>query len=329
MPIMYRQDCAGERCRPPHRLHTASHRGAIVSKQASETYRTPHTRRAALFVSVVGVLLAPALVAGAALPLARASVTATGAQAGGESGLPSLSSDGTYVAFESSAPNLVLNDTNLVPDIFVKNTVTGTVTRASVASDGQQAGSASQQPAISATGRYVAFESYAANLVSGDTNGTWDVFVKDTATGGVIRVSTATSGAEANAGSYAAAISADGRYVAFESDASNLVPGDTNGKIDVFVKDTVDGDITLVSSAAGGLAGDSESYAPAVSGDGRYVAFESLSTNLVPGDTNGKRDVFVKDMQAGTVTRVSVDASGTQGTAPSAHASISSDGRYV
>ena len=168
--------------------------------------------------------------------------------------------------------------------------------------------------ALNADGRYAVFQSDASNLVTGDTNGCADVFVKDMQTGAMTRASTDSSGNQGNNHSlYAAAISADGRYVAFESPASNLVPGDTNGRQDVFVKDLQTGTTTLVSCDPGGHVGDLGSGDPSISVDGRYVAFQSGAHTLLPGD-NGWSGIFVRDVQRGTTGLVSSDSGGNQGT---------------
>ena len=229
----------------------------------------------------------------------RVSVLSGGAQSDGLSEHPTMSADGRYVTFESHARNLVPDDTNAMGDVFVHDRVTGETTRVSVASDGTESGAHSLYPAISGDGRYVAFESWGSNLVPGDTNGTLDVFVHDRVTGETTRVSVASDGAQADGRSERATISADGRYVAFESYASNLVPGDTGLIFQVFVHDRVTGEATRVSVASDGTRGDSISRNSSISGDGRYVAFESYSTNLVPGDTNAVGDVFVRDLHAG------------------------------
>jgi|GEM_PF-1585857 len=223
----------------------------------------------------------------------RVSVASGGTQGNGDSGCPSISADGRYVAFQSYASNLVPGDTNGTWDVFVHDRLTGQTTRVSVASDGTQGNGDSECPSISADGRYVAFASLASNLVPGDTNGTWDVFVHDRLTGQTTRVSVASGGAQGNSGSWCPSISADGRYVAFQSYASNLVPGDTNGVLDVFVHDRLTGQTTRVSVASDGTQGDSYSFGSSISADGRYVAFSSLASNLVPGDTNDKPDIFV------------------------------------
>ncbi|MBI2206099.1 MAG: hypothetical protein HYU41_19860 [Candidatus Rokubacteria bacterium] len=191
-----------------------------------------------------------------------------------------------------------------------------TTTRASVASDGTQGNSSSsttRQQALSADGRFVAFVSCASNLVPNDTNGQCEVFVRDRLTGTTQRMSVASDGTQGNAYSDIPAISADGRYVAFFSPATNLVAGDTNGHADVFVRDRETGTTQRVSVATGGTQGHNQSYPSGISADGWYVAFYSLASNLVAGDTNGRVDAFVHDRQTGTTERVSVASDGTQG----------------
>ncbi len=260
----------------------------------------------------------------------RVSTDSSGNEAEYDSYDPSISSNGRYVAFYSRASNLVPGDTNGRDDIFVKDTQTGVTTRVSTDSSGNEGDGGSYDPSISSDGRYVAFQSLATNLVTGDTNDEWDVFVKDTQTGVTTRVSTDSSGNEAEYGSYDPALSSDGRYVAFWSGARNLVPGDTNSREDVFVKDTQTGVTTRVSTDSSGNEGNAGSAGrPSISSDGRYVAFKSVASNLVPEDTNGVLDVFVKDTQTGVTTRVSTDSSGIEGNEESRYPSISSDGRRV
>src|SRR5262249_22544698 len=147
--------------------------------------------------------------------------------------------------------------------------------------------------------------------------------------GSTTRVSTATGGGQGNGRSFVPTISADGRYVAFYSDASNLVSGDTNGARDVFVRDLQTGETTRVSVSSSGAEADGDSFAPALSADGRYVAFASAATNLVAGDTNDANDVFVRDRQTNTTTRVSVGHEGSQANGGSDQPSLSGDGRLV
>jgi Tol biopolymer transport system component len=185
-------------------------------------------------------------------------------------------------------------------------------------------------PSISADGRYLAFHWLASNLVTGDTNGTRDVFVRDRTAGTTTRVSVRTGGTQANGHSVSASLSADGRYVAFASAASNLVTGDTNGASDVFLRDRTGGTTTRISVRTGGTSGNSASYLPSISGNGRYVGFVSDASNLVTGDTNRASDVFLRDRTAGTTTRVSVSSAGAQGNQMSYNPpAITYDGRYV
>jgi Tol biopolymer transport system component len=259
----------------------------------------------------------------------RVSVASDGTQGNGSSEYPSISADGRYVAFDSVASNLVGGDTNGAEDIFVHDRQTGETTRVSVVSDGSEGNEGSVVSSISADGRYVAFTSYASNLVGGDTNSTYDVFVHDQQTGETTRVSVASDGSEGNEGSIESSISADGRYVAFQSWASNLVGGDTNGTHDIFVHDRQTGETACVSVASDGSEGNNASIRPSISTDGRYVAFYSYASNLVSGDTNGYQDVFVHDRQTGQTTRVSVASDGSEGNEYSRYPSISADGRYV
>ena len=188
----------------------------------------------------------------------------------------------------------------------------GVLERVSVDSIGAEADSNSYYPSISSDGRYVAFESGASNLVAGDTNGDSDIFVHDRTTGNTTRVSVDSAGAEADSESYSPSISGDGRYVAFYSYASNLVAGDTNGQVDIFVHDRTTNTTTRVSVDSIGAEGDSESVFPSISSDGGYVAFYSRASNLVAGDTNGDSDIFVHERTTNTTTRVSVDSSGAE-----------------
>ncbi len=246
---------------------------------------------------------------------------------------PVISADGRYVAFESNADNLVSNDANTVTDIFVRDMQTGQTTRVSVNSSGQEANDASSQAAIAADGHYVAFLSWADNLVSDDTNNNSDIFVHDRQTGQTTRVSVSSTGQEGDGRSYEPAISADGRYVAFVSHATNLVNGDTNGYDDVFVHNRDTGETTRVSIGPGGAQANNhcgEFGAPAISADGRYVAFASRATTLVISDTNGATaDVFLRDRDTGETTIVSVNSAGQQGNSDSGWPAISADGRYV
>jgi len=263
----------------------------------------------------------------------RVSVDSSGAQSDNYSRFPSISDDGRYVAFESEASNLVPGDTNGGGDVFVHDRQTGATTRVSVSSTGEQANDSSGAAAISGDGRYVAFYSYASNLVAGDTNGMVDIFVHDRQTGSTTRVSVDSSGTEANGNSddnyFAVSISGDGRFVAFISEASNLVANDTNGVNDIFVHDLQTGVTTRASVDSSGAEANSGSIAPVISSNGRYVTFSSGATNLIASDTNGKTDVFVHDIQTGQTILGSISTTGEQANGGGNSPSISGDGRFV
>jgi len=293
-------------------------------------------------------LLAATILAGAlAIPAAaaspptttRVSVSTVGSQADRDSYAAAISADGRYVVINSIARNLVPGDTNDASDVFVHNRWSGQTTRISVSTGGVQGNGPSDSGAMSANGRYIVFSSTASNLVQGDTNHVSDVFLHDQASGVTTRLSVDRNGRQANGPSDTPAISGDGRYVAFQSSASNLVRSDTNGLTDVFVRDLATGKTTRVSlTSRGSQAGCSldfcESTEPALSLHGRYVAFQSSATNLVPHDTNRLGDVFVRDRRTGKTSRVSVDSRGRQGggdrTNNGSNApAISANGRYV
>jgi len=261
----------------------------------------------------------------------RVSLDSSHGQADAASpGQPSISADGRYVVFESSATNLVSGDTNGVSDIFVRDRLTGTTARVSVDSSGVQGDQESLGPSISADGRYVAFYSAAANLVALDTNGVTDAFVHDRQTGVTELASVDSAGNQGDGDCYFPTLSADGRYVAFRSAATNLVLSDTNGFFDIFVRDRQSATTERVSvdSASGQSDGDSGLH-PVISADGRFVVFYSGGTNLVPGDTNGFFDVFLRDRLSGTTVRASLGAGGVEANANCSLASVSADGRYV
>ena len=245
------------------------------------------------------------------------------------SGSAAISRSGMFVTFHCYASNIVPYDTNGLADIFVLNRRTGAAERVSVHSDGSQSNGASLAPRISGNGRYVAFQSGASNLVDGDTNAKVDIFLHDRVTHETTRVSVSSAGAEGNYDSMQAAISANGRYVAFASSATNLVSGDTNGKIDVFVHDIVNHTTRLVSGNFLGLASNGDSLNPSISDDGRFIAFESRASDLVVGDFNNNWDIFVYDMQYDTMTRASVSTNGAEANGFCVAPSITADGSRV
>ncbi len=252
----------------------------------------------------------------AAGDLTRISVDSSGAQANGGSSHPALSADGRYVAFESDATNLAGGAGGL----FLKDRQTGATTRISV--DGENA-------SISNDGHFIAYESFAASLISGDTNNAYDVFVYNRESGVTTRVSVDSSGAQANAGSGSPSISGDGRLVAFQSDATNLVSGDENGVADIFVHDNQTGTTERISRTSDGAGANASSFDPSISADGSIVVFTSNAANLDGNDTNNKSDVFARNRMNGATTRISINSSGFGADGGGFSPAISGDGRYV
>ena len=264
----------------------------------------------------------------------RVSVDSDGIQANNWNGWgPAISGDGRYVAFSSSATNLAPDDTNGTDDIFVHDRDTHTTERVSMAYDGSQADGYSGflGIAMSEDGHYVAFDSYATNLVPDDTNGEPDLFLRDRDTGTTELVSVAYDGSQADGWSDVEAISRDGQHVAFASDATNLISDDSNAKTDIFIRDRDTDTTELVSVAYDGDEADGDSLCPAISGDLRYVAFLSEASNLVPDDTNGYGDVFLRDREKGTTKLISVSSDGDQGDKLSGvtRVAIGVDSRFV
>ena len=286
-------------------------------------------------VVVAGLML------GALPPVARAAVSEApagpslislavdGGKSDGASFTPSISADGRYVAFASAASTMVAGDTNNTEDVFVYDRVARTNERVSVSSLGAEGNGASYGPAISADGRSVAFTSAASNLTPDDSNEQVDVFVRDLETQSTLLVSVGPQGAMGDGPSVAPSISGDGLLVAFESDADTLVAEDNNGTGDVFIRDLVSRVTRKLSVAGNGQQTESPSFGPNISADGSSVAFESFSSRLVPGDTNGALDVFVAEVPSGSIERVSLATGGGQADERSYSPSISADGRIV
>ncbi|MBI5670636.1 MAG: DUF11 domain-containing protein [Chloroflexi bacterium] len=235
-----------------------------------------------------------------------------------------VSGDGRYVAFQTSADNMVASDYNYLTDVFLYDRLTCRKSLISASANGYHANAVSWGPAISGDGRYVAFASNATTLINGDTNRTRDVFVRDTVLGEVTRISIASDGTQANGISDNASISRDGRFIAFTSRASNLVSGDTNNVEDVFVHDRLTGQTMRVSVSSDGVQANNVSYPPSISADGHFVTFSSTASNLIANDTNDAPDVFLHDLVTHTTTLIA--ASGLPGYAAP---SISSDGHYI
>ena len=247
----------------------------------------------------------------------RVSVHSDGSQADLRSDHGAISADGRFVVFISGADNLVTGDTNNVEDVFVLDRQTCHYQRVNISSACAQVTETSNStyaPAISGDGRYVVFQSAADNLVADDSNGVTDIFVHDLQQEKTCRVSVANDGSQINAQSAYPVISDDGRYIAFVSRASNLAPsGDFNDVLDIFRYDLVNKTLDLVSQSSDGYIGNDHSNYPSISPDGRYVSFLSGASNLVPDDWNRSSDIFLRDMQAGTTIRASVNDAGTGG----------------
>lgn len=297
-----------------------------------------------LWVAHPGVLPAltpadPAIVSLDSSGNQTAGTTAASFSRGGFSG------DNRYVVFDSEAANLVANDTNGVRDVFVRDLQTGVTTRVSVASDGTEGNGASLHPSISADGRYIVFQSRAKNLAANLANPEfYNIFLHDRQTGQTVAITTAqkvSAPVSATPDSVNPVISADGTVIAFQSSASNLLNGgglgqvDTNGKDDIYVYLVASASLEIVSRSDPFASSDGDSAEPSLSADGSFVAFASAATNLVSGDSNHVRDVFVRDVanfsspnDTGAV-RVSSHNGGTQSVGDCFHAVLSGDARHV
>ncbi len=205
------------------------------------------------------------------------------------------------------------------------------IERVSVANDGSELNGIAAFPSLSFDGQFVTFASDATNIVDGINNTFADLFVRDRVTGQIERVSVSNGGEEGNDHTNASSISGDGRFVVFQSDASNLVASDTNRSTDIFVydRDAATDPLRRISVASDGTEAGGPSEAPRISRDGRYVVFESAADNLVSNDNNGQKDVFLYDLETDEIELVSVAAGGSSGSGSSQHASVSGDGRYV
>ncbi len=247
-------------------------------------------------------------------PIGRVSLAHDGSEANGysDSGYPSL--DGNLVAFGSSASNLVAGDTNSDSDIFVRDVTAGTTERVSVDSSGAEADDDSYQPKMTPDGRYVVFMSEATNLVPGDTNGARDIFVRDRLADTTTRINVSSAGVEANDDSFinGGTISANGRLVVFHSRASNLVAGDTNGFMDVFVHDRSSGITSRISVTDTGAEANFDCYTADISPDGAYIAFHTDADNIIAGDSNSAMDTFIVVRATGAITYAAQSVVGTQ-----------------
>jgi len=258
--------------------------------------------------------------------LTLASNTASGTMGNADSTVARISGDGQYVVFQTVADNLGYGGTGSTANIYRKNLVTGQLLLVSANSSAVMGNGNSTYATSSYDGRYVAFTSASSNLIGGVSFG---VFYKDMNTGQVSLVSSDSSGTSGNAASSNASMSADGRYLVFNSTATNLVTNDTNAVSDIFMKDMSTGATTLVSQTSSGTLGNALSFRPALSSNARYVVFYSNATNLVAGDTNATADIFMKDLSTGAISLLSQSASGQLGNSNSTFPAISGDGQYI
>ena len=245
---------------------------------------------------------------------------------------PSTSGNGKHIAFASSVNQGLAGDSNLASDVFLYTIADKSVRRRiSNTSAGIAANGPSDSASISSDGRYVTFISSATNLVMNDLNGKQDVFVYDSVSNKIERISLQSASIESNGKSTSPSISDDGRFVAFVSAATNLIVGenDTNAQEDVFVYERVQKFTRRVSVSEKNVQADGLSGRPDISGDGRHVVFESSATNIVTGDTNGVKDVYVYDLLTNSVARVSTDDSGQQLGFAAFSPSINQDGRFI
>ena len=264
----------------------------------------------------------------------RVSVSSGGAEHAGSIFGFDISGDGRFVAFVCSDDSLVASDSNGQRDVLLRDLGAGTTELISVHSNGTQGNSSSDNPSLSYDGQYVAFESFSSNLIASDSNSASDIFVRDRVSSTTARVSLSNSGLPANGASTQPSISDDGTRISFTSTANNIVPNDTNGSRDVFVRDRIAGTTVAASVDSMGnldtVGGAIGSLASVLSGNGNVVAFLSEIESLAPGDSNGQMDVIVRDLSAGTTELASVSTNGDQNTSEFVNlSSISDDGRFV
>ncbi len=240
-----------------------------------------------------------------------------------------LSHDGRYVSFHSLATNLVEDDTNGVADVFRHDRVTGETIRVSMHSDGTEGNDHMWNRDISADGRYIAMHGYASNLIDNDENEVRDIFLHDVDTGETELISITQDGGQTNERSDSPRINGDGRYVTYASYATNLTPDDENGSWDVFVRDRLLGTTERVSVSTDGEHGNNLSRHPTISNDGRFIAWHSTTTNLVPGDDNEVRDILMRDMWLNETIRLSKSSTGVETDERSYDANLTTNGRFL
>ena len=261
--------------------------------------------------------------------VALASANAAGRTGNGSSTQPSLSADGSAVAFVSTSTNLDPADPDPVADVYVKNLRTGQVRIASISSDGHPGNGSSANPSLSGDGLRVAFDSAATDLHPADTDELTDVYVADLQSGLLYLASTSGSGVKGNGASLSPALSGEGSTVAFTSLATDLDPADDDPGADVYVKAVDTGNLRLASRSRLGGSSNGDSTAAALSADGMVVAFQSAATNLDPADRNRLTDVYAADLRSGELRVVSTSDDGELGNAGSGNPALTADGRHA
>jgi hypothetical protein len=258
----------------------------------------------------------------------RISVDSDGNEVSWDSNRPVISADGRYVAFRSLGDF----ETGLVTegyDLFLHDRQTGLVSLVSATYDSSINLTNTQDPFISAAGDYILFWSYGTMFVAGDDNNASDIFFFDRQADELSIVSVSSDGEQGNMDSEVASVTADGRYVAFDSQANNLVNGETDTFFDIFLHDRQTGETIRISNGLGGAEVNGDSKHPMISADGRTIAFTSEASNLVANDTNDKYDIFIYDRQTGETSRISVSTSGVQADDTSYFSDISADGQQI
>ncbi|WOH39431.1 thrombospondin type 3 repeat-containing protein [Thalassotalea fonticola] len=261
--------------------------------------------------------------------LALISKNTAGVKGNGWSTFPSISGDGRYVAFRSHSTNLDAADTDTWADIYLYDRQDDVMELVSKNAAGVKGNGYSYTPSVSGDGGYVTFSSRSTNLDAADTDTREDIYVYDRQDDVLELVSKSTAGVKGNYDSNKPSISANGRYVAFSSFATNLDATDTVIGYDIYVYDRQDDVLELMSKSTAGVVGNSASNRPSISGDGRYVAFYSLADNLDAADIDTRQDIYAYDRQSDTVTLVSKNTAGVKGNDISYYPAISDDGSVV
>ena len=281
-------------------------------------------------LAIAGSILLAEAALSTSVITARVSISSGAEEANTASFNPTIHADGRFIAFASTANNLVSDDANIHKDIFVHDWALDQTERVSISTAGLEANADSANPSISGDGRFVVFESTASNLVPGDNNNSSDIFLHDRETHSTTRVSLSYGGNQADRASVNPVISSDGNVVAFISEATNIILGGTNATPKIFTYDIPSGSSELISVTTAGASPTAWSYAPSINADGSLVAFHSNAPDLVFGDSNGTHDVFVHDRTTGSTELISVSLDGINpGNSFSLMPDLNSDGRFI